>query len=222
MWLEQLEWVARILAAGLCGLAVGAEREHLHKEAGLRTHMLVAMGAALLMVVSKYGFFDLAAFGHSDIRVDASRVAAQIVSGIGFLGAGMILIRGKSITGLTTAAGLWMVAGIGMALGAGMYAVGAASTLMVLLVQIVLRTHNGWVRGGRTAQLTVRGIGTPTTQRIIDELQRRGLQTEELRTRAHEDGAISLHAQLTLTKKQSAPELTAALLQLEGVTSVEL
>lgn len=115
----------RLLIALLLGGAIGIEREYRSKDAGFRTHFLVALGSALFCIVSQYGFgFDLK---------DSSRVAAQVVSGIGFLGAGTIIFQRNMVRGLTTAAGLWVTAAIGLTCGTGMYAVAAIATAMVLL-----------------------------------------------------------------------------------------
>ncbi|MCR5710667.1 MAG: MgtC/SapB family protein [Bacteroidales bacterium] len=121
-----IEWnlILRILAAGLLGGLIGFEREVRAKEAGLRTHFLVALGAALFMVISQFAFNG---------RFDAARVAAQVVSGIGFIGAGVIIFQKNAVRGVTTAAGLWVAAAIGLACGAGMYDIAAASTLMALM-----------------------------------------------------------------------------------------
>ena len=118
--IDELEYMLRIAIAALCGGIIGFERSRMRKEAGLRTHIIVAVGAALLMVVSKYGFTDI--LDTPGIRVDGSRVAANVITGISFLGAGVIFVRDVSIKGLTTAAGLWSMAGVGLAIGAGMYA----------------------------------------------------------------------------------------------------
>ncbi|ABS22466.1 MgtC/SapB family protein [Bacillus cytotoxicus] len=133
-----LDFVLRIGVAGLLGAMVGIEREIRSKEAGLKTHFLVAVGSALIMVVSKYAFSDIMLEEH--ISLDPSRVAAQVVSGVGFLGAGTIIIQKHAVKGLTTAAGLWATAGIGLAIGAGMYAVGIGATILVLIgLEIVSR-----------------------------------------------------------------------------------
>ena len=116
--------ITRIVIAGLLGGIIGAEREFRAKIAGTRTHLLVAVGAALMMIVSRYGF---------DGQGDPGRVAAQIVSGIGFIGAGAIMVNRKAVHGLTTAAGIWVSAGIGMAVAAGMYAIGIATTVISLV-----------------------------------------------------------------------------------------
>lgn len=130
------EFLLRLVLAGLCGMLIGLERQNRLKEAGIRTHLLVAVGACLAALVSKYGFFDL--MGSDFIKLDPSRVAASIVTGVGFLGAGMISVHRYSVTGLTTAAGMWVTASIGMALGCGMYVTGFLSTALVLLAQVLL------------------------------------------------------------------------------------
>ena len=130
------EFLLRLVLAGLCGMLIGLERQNRLKEAGIRTHLLVAVGACLAALVSKYGFFDL--MGSDFIKLDPSRVASSIVTGVGFLGAGMISVHRYSVTGLTTAAGMWVTASIGMALGCGMYVTGFLSTALVLLAQVLL------------------------------------------------------------------------------------
>lgn len=124
--------ILRLLLAGFLGALIGAEREYRAKVAGTRTHLLVAIGAALMMIVSRYGF---------EGQGDPSRVAAQIVSGIGFIGAGAIMVNKHAVHGLTTAAGIWVAAGIGMAIAAGLYAVGIASTVLSLVGLEVF----GWI-----------------------------------------------------------------------------
>ncbi len=127
----EIEYILRILLAAALGFAVGFERKMRYKEAGIRTHTIVAIGACLIMLVSKYGFSDINEY-------DSSRVAAQIVSGIGFLGAGMILYKREALSGLTTAAGIWATAGVGMCVGAGMYILSVTSTLLIIILQCIL------------------------------------------------------------------------------------
>ena len=128
---EEAIYLVRILYAVALGFAIGFERKLRFKEAGIRTHTIVCAGSALIMVVSKYAFSDSPDF-------DASRVAAQIVSGIGFLGAGMIIYRRQAVHGLTTAAGVWATAGVGMAAGGGLYLVSAGATVILIAVQCIL------------------------------------------------------------------------------------
>lgn len=145
--------ILRLVAAALCGIAIGLERELRAKEAGVRTHFLVCFGSALFMVVSVYGFLSMTdptlveatskintlARAQDFRRFDQARIAAQIVSGIGFIGAGTIMVNRGNITGLTTAAGLWVVAGIGMAIGCGLYVIGGVATVFVLIGLELLR-----------------------------------------------------------------------------------
>lgn len=138
-WLSQLEFVARLLLSCLCGIGIGYERQNRLKVAGVRTHLIVALAASLIMIVSKYGFSDL--LGAQGVALDPSRIAAQIVSGVGFLGVGIIFVRKGEVSGLTTAAGIWATAGVGMALGAGLYVIGMVATVMIVLVQIILHKN---------------------------------------------------------------------------------
>ena len=133
------ELLLRIVIATFCGMLLGLERTKRFKEAGIRTYLLVACCSALVMIVSKYGFADTALSGFPGAKeADGARLAAQVVSGIGFLGAGMIFRNDNKVTGLTTAAGMWSTAGIGLAIGAGMYAIGLFSTVFILLLQFIL------------------------------------------------------------------------------------
>ena len=121
---EFAEMVLRLALAGVLGGVIGAEREYRGKVAGTRTHLLVALGSALMLLVSRYGFSDPG---------DSGRVAAQIVSGIGFIGAGAIMVDRQYVHGLTTAAGIWVAAGIGMATAAGLYGLAIATTILALI-----------------------------------------------------------------------------------------
>lgn len=137
--MAQLDCCLRMILAAFCGGLIGFERKSKAKSAGIRTHALIAIGAAMAMVVSKYGFFDLLQITHSNWGLDPSRIAAQVVSGIGFLGAGTIFISRNSniINGLTTAAGIWVTGAIGMAYGSGLYGVGAVGTFFVIIAEIL-------------------------------------------------------------------------------------
>lgn len=142
---EQLEFVLRLLVAGGCGAFIGYERNNRLKEAGVRTHLLVSLASCLMMIISKYGFFDVIGNG---VQLDPSRIAAGIVTGVGFLGAGMIFVRktGQTVTGLTTSAGIWATVGVGMAIGGGMYFVGVIATLIIILAQIFLHKNFRFMR----------------------------------------------------------------------------
>lgn len=130
--LSQMEWLFRIILACILGVVIGFERKNRNKLIGVRTHAVVAFTAALMMIVSKYGFSDVASY-------DAARIAAQIVSGVGFLGAGIIFVKDKnSVSGLTTAAGLWATAGVGMCTGSGLWLLAICSVILLLFLQEVL------------------------------------------------------------------------------------
>ena len=126
-----IEFVIRLVVAGAMGALVGLDREYRAKEAGNRTHFLVSLGSALIMIVSQYGFTEV--LGKEGIGLDPSRIAAQVVSGIGFIGAGTIILNKQIVRGLTTAAGIWATAGIGLAIGAGMYGLGVSATILTLI-----------------------------------------------------------------------------------------
>lgn len=132
MLLSHTEVLIRLLVAAALSSLVGLEREHLLWAAGIRTHMLVSVGACLFMLVSAFGFSDSLSADH--VVLDPSRAAAQVVSGIGFLGAGAILARGEIVRGLTTAASIWSVAAIGLAVGGGLFFAAAASTVIILVI----------------------------------------------------------------------------------------
>ena len=126
-----VDFMLRLLVAGILGAIIGLDREYRAKEAGYRTHFLVSLGSALIMIVSQYGFQEI--IKESSVTLDPSRVAAQVVSGIGFIGAGTIIFQKQIVRGLTTAAGIWATAGIGLAVGAGMYTIGIAATVLTLV-----------------------------------------------------------------------------------------
>ncbi|MBE7047772.1 MAG: MgtC/SapB family protein [Ruminococcaceae bacterium] len=138
-----LHFILRLLVACVCGIVIGIERKSRAKEAGIRTHCIVACAAALMMIISKYAYEDMTG---SLIKLDPSRVASGVASGVGFLGAGMIYVHKRTISGLTTAAGIWATAGVGLTIGAGMYVLGLSATLIVLLVQLILHTNAKWLQ----------------------------------------------------------------------------
>ncbi len=132
------ELVIRLLIAAILGGLIGWDRERKDGVAGLRTHMLVCVGSSLMMIVSAFGFKDI--LGQPSVVLDPSRIAAQVISGIGFLGAGTILfLRPQIVRGLTTAAGLWSVAGVGLAVGGGLYLAAVAATIIIFVILAILK-----------------------------------------------------------------------------------
>ena len=136
-----MDFFLRIILAGVCGAVIGIERTRRYKEAGIRTHVIVCCGAALVMIVSKYGFADLVNENRELILgtkgADPARLAAQVVNGIGFLGAGVIFRQGASVKGLTTAAGIWVTGAIGLSIGTGMIIQAVVTTLIIFVLQLL-------------------------------------------------------------------------------------
>lgn len=161
------ELILRIFVAGVLGGLIGFEREYRSKEAGLRTHFLVALGSALFMIISQYGFQGVQAG-----RFDVARVAAQVVTGIGFIGAGVIIFQKNSLRGLTTAAGLWVTAAIGLGCGGGMYIISTVATVLVLLVLEVMHYFLPQF-GEKSLTVTVVAGSKEALMGVIDALKER-------------------------------------------------
>ncbi len=191
-WYQEAVYIFRILLSGVCGILVGLERKNRSKEAGIRTHFVVACGAALIMIISKYAFFDVIsgeAFSGADIRLDPSRVASTIASGIGFLGAGMIFVQKNTVKGLTTAAGIWTTSGIGMAIGSGMYILGVSVTFIILIAQLILHLNFRRLRNTKTKLLTVKDVCEEGYQQYIsDEFQKNKISIRETSIESSQDG----------------------------------
>lgn len=177
-WQMMLELMLRVVAAGICGAIVGFERTKRLKEAGLRTHCVVAIASCLMMIISKYGFADLALYDAAGNLIndgffagtkgaDPSRIASQIVSGVGFLGAGVIFKNGNVVRGITTAAGIWATAGIGMAFGSGMYILGVFVTLFIMIVQIILHRFPVGNDALNTSEIKILMKDTPASREMI-------------------------------------------------------
>ena len=187
--LQQWCYVLRMIIAGCCGFVIGLERKNRSKEAGVRTHAVVACASALMMVISKYGFSDTAANIAGMRGADGARIAAQVVSGIGFLGAGMIFVHKNTITGLTTAAGVWATAGVGLAIGAGMYVVGICAAIIIVLTQIILHGNFRWLKPIKQKKLIVKGVDVADFQRhTINLLHEAGINIADVSAEKTEDG----------------------------------
>jgi putative Mg2+ transporter-C (MgtC) family protein len=174
----QTSILLKLLLAAFLGGLVGIEREIHGRPAGFRTHLLVTLGACLMSVVSEHYFIKFMDFDSSSaLRLDPGRVAAQIVTGIGFLGAGVILKEGTSVHGLTTAACLWVAAGIGMAIGVGLYLPGMFVTLLSLLSLLVLKRLERFIKKDRYRTLTVTAAeGAVNRETLVDILKNHGLR----------------------------------------------
>jgi putative Mg2+ transporter-C (MgtC) family protein len=209
-----------VVAAALTG-AIGLERELRERSAGLRTHMLVGVGSALFTIVSAYGFNSFLQSGAAVVRADPSRVAAQIVTGIGFLGAGAIIRQGPNIRGLTTAAALWVVAAIGMAAGAGYYAAALLGTGVVLFGLWPLRLAEGYIvarrRPGGRLEIDLRADVPLAPVLAVLETRRAKVRRIHLE---EEDDSRELRIEVQLPASVSGRELVDSLSQLNEVTAV--
>jgi putative Mg2+ transporter-C (MgtC) family protein len=218
-WDESLLRLA--LAAALGGL-IGVEREIREREAGLRTHMLVALGSALFTIVSAYGFHAFLASGQSVVRADPTRIAAQIVTGIGFLGAGAIIRQGLSVRGLTTAATLWVVAAIGLAAGAGYYSAAVITTALVLVSLWPLRIaaykmlHRYRAEEGR---LLVELHAGTSPGPVIDEIEQSGVRIEPIVV-SQEGDRRRLELDVELPKQGNPATVVARIADVDDVVEV--
>ncbi|WP_455792027.1 MgtC/SapB family protein [Clostridium butyricum] len=168
LYLIQLDYLLRLFIAAVCGMAIGYERKNRMKEAGIRTHFIVAIGAALIMIISKYGFQDQ--IGWPNMSLDPSRIAAQVVTGVGFLGAGVIFMQKQTIVGLTTAAGVWVTAAIGLSIGSGLYFVGIAATVITILGQILLHGKIRFLSSPRTETLMLQIVDNPDSIKCLQDI----------------------------------------------------
>ncbi|KAB0637338.1 methyltransferase [Burkholderia stagnalis] len=217
--ISHLELMGRLLLAALLGSVVGIERERLNWAAGLRTHMLVCVGASLVMLVSIFGFEDVV--GRNGIVVDPSRVAAQVVSGIGFLGAGSILLRGEVVRGLTTAASLWAVAGIGLAAGGGMYmaAIGATAIVLVILAGVKPLERRFIAQRQQRRLRIVADRGGLTLDTLHDALGARRVRVKQFIVQQSDDdpGIDNVSVALSRTSHPEFVAICLTLQQLDGV-----
>jgi putative Mg2+ transporter-C (MgtC) family protein len=200
-----IDWnlILRLLLAGVMGGLIGLERELRAKEAGFRTHFIVALGSALFMIISQFAFSG---------RFDAARVAAQVVSGIGFIGAGVIIFQKNVVRGVTTAAGLWVAAAIGLACGAGMFDVaGAAALMTVLCLELLHFFHLRY--GEKVVDLTLKSQGNRDLLAVLDVLKAEGINVE-----TYSVFGSKVHLTVRLQQRNYVDMLRRLVERLEGFT----
>ncbi len=202
--MEIINWLIRIAVSCVCGFVIGMERKSRSKEAGIRTHFIVCMACCLVMIVSKYGFADLLGAGE---KADGARLAAQVVSGIGFLGAGIIFYKRDFLHGLTTAAGVWATAGIGLAIGSGMIIIGVIATVALVTMQIALHKPWKWTTTNVTHTLKVTAI--LETEDEVDQIKdlfsvKKFLQ---FKTSVDADGKITAKIELATVREIPPQEI---------------
>jgi putative Mg2+ transporter-C (MgtC) family protein len=220
--LSNLETLERLLAAAALGSLIGFERERLLWAAGIRTHMLVCVGACLFMIVSAFGFSTSITQEH--VVLDPSRVAAQVVSGIGFLGAGAILARGEIVRGLTTAASIWTVAAIGLAVGGGLYFAAVLSTTVILVILAGVKPlEEAYRNRNQTCRLvieTARGALTPEI--LKNALKIRNGQIKRFHARARDTDVDDLTVILARVSSNDIASLIPKIKTIGGVTKVNV
>jgi len=223
--LPTLNWdesLLRLALAALLGGLIGFEREMREREAGLRTHLLVSLGSALFTIVGAYGFHAFLDSGANVVRADPTRIAAQIVTGIGFLGAGAIIRQGLSVRGLTTAATLWVVAAVGLSAGAGYYSVAVITTALVLLALWPLRiiAYKMLIRfrveDGRL--LVALPAGQPPGE-VIDEIEKTGARIASLEV-SEEGDRRRLELDVLLPRDIPPARIVARIADLQDVVEV--
>ena len=218
---DNLEFFIRIVLAAILGALVGLERSKRQKEAGVRTHCIIACTSALFMILSKYAFVDLV--GVDGLRgADPARIAAQVVSGISFLGAGVIFKNGNSIRGLTTAAGMWGTAAVGMAIGAGMYWVGLIEAAVLVGIQIVLHRFPVGADALTTQEIVVEMTDSNELLARFDALVKshRGQITESSLTR--QNGILCMEVTAKLDPPITHEEALAFMKANDGVRRVSV
>ena len=215
-----LACVLRLALSCVLGAIIGLERSKRFKEAGVRTHIIVCCGAALCMIVSKYGFADLGGILDGSRTSDPARVAAQVVSGISFLGAGVIFKNGSTIRGLTTAAVLWFTAGVGLAVGAGMYLISIAATLMAFVLMIVLHRYaiGGDAYAANRLVFTVKN-GHEFNRSLTKQLEEWKAQVAESKINRRRDGTTEYDLTVRRREEISYDEMKAFMDEHEEIIS---
>ena len=223
--LPTLNWdesLLRLALAAVLGGLIGVERELREREAGLRTHLLVALGSALFTIVGAYGFNEFLNSGAPVVRADPTRIAAQIVTGIGFLGAGAIIRQGLSVRGLTTAATLWVVAAVGLAAGAGYYSVAVITTALVLIALYPLRliAYKIIVRfRPEDGRLLVQLPAGSSPGEVIDEVERLGARLASLDV-SQEGDRRRLELDVVLPRETNQTRVVTRIAELDNVLEV--
>ena len=222
---QYAEFFIRVLVACVCGAAIGYERSKRLKEAGIRTHIIVCCAAALTMIVSKYGFADLvteegtALYGTKG--TDPARLAAQVIGGVSFLGAGIIFRNGNSIKGLTTAAGIWATAGIGLAIGAGMYVIGVFSTAVVAAIQILMHKFTIGVDSMVVGRMHYVVSHSADFRKALNEyIEEHGMQILEVKIDLLEDGSAAYNLTLRMRHDVTVNDLSEFLESVGDVRGV--
>ena len=222
--LQYAEFLIRILVSCFCGACIGYERTKRLKEAGIRTHIIVCCAAALTMIISKYGFVDMnmeGAFFPGTHSTDPARLAAQIISGVSFLGAGIIFRNGNSVRGLTTAAGIWATAAIGLAIGAGMYVIGLIGTLIIAAIQIVMHRFTIGTDSMMVGTISCKTEQPTQFRKALDEyVARNKMQVLATKVKFSDDGSETYQFTLRMHVDTTVNDLLQFLESVENVKAI--
>lgn len=215
-------YFVRIILACICGGIIGIERQQRTKVAGTRTHMMIGLATALMMIISKYGFMDIAEIPGASL--DVSRVAAGIISGIGILGGG-IIFTGKQgyVSGITTAVGIWATIGVGMAFGAGMYVLGIGTTLIMVILQWALHKNLWIVKQPVKAQVSFRlDNDRQAYEKISNELERYKISMYQFKWERKSNNTFLLRCQVVIPAGFSRDDIVGIFTGMEEVETFEV
>jgi len=217
---DNIELTVRLVLACVLGGLIGIERERTKHPAGFRTHILVCVGSALVMlcnlfIYEKYRFM---------VNIDPARLGAQVISGIGFLGAGTILKEGATVKGLTTAASLWTVAGIGLSVGLGFYSGAAVATVLVLITLMLFSRFESYITGNKKyALLKIKSVDRPgQIGRIGTELGRSNIQIKDISMEPVDEGTILIKVRVNRLRNDFGSELMDSLSSIDGILYIEV
>ena len=209
-----------MLLACFCGSIIGLERSRRQKDAGIRTHMIVALGSALIMIVSKYGFMDIMHI--EGLRADASRIASNVVTGVGFLGAGVIFVRDVSIKGLTTAAGIWTTAGVGLAIGAGEYELGIAASIIMVVSQLILHRFFSKLENTANEFTVVVSDTKDSVKNFKEKLASMNISVAKCNITRNKDSTLTLDVTVKKSRTISMDEIMLLIEQNDSIISIDI
>lgn len=218
---EQGIYLLQLFLAGLCGFIIGGERQSKMKTAGVRTHVMVAIASALMMIISKYGFLDVVRI--DGMSCDPSRVAAGIITGIGILGGGLIFISKQgSVSGITTATGIWVTVGIGMAMGAGMYMLGFEATVLVLVAQLLLNGKSVHFKDAWRGQIVMEMENDEKKiEQMLENLHHKHMDIVHMKYEYQDKKRCRIRFAVTIGPEYSRQEIHAMLGSEENIISYE-
>ncbi len=219
-WMMQGVCLLRLLVAAFCGMIIGYERDSKLKMAGIRTHSIVALASALMMVISKYGFGDVL---NSGMNLDPSRVGAAVVTAVSFLGAGVIFTRNQNVKGLTTAAGLWATVGVGLAVGAGMYVIGITAAVMIILLQLLSHRNVPFAKSASVEEIVVKVSSEQDLEQFMERVfHSKKIEIVSVRIARAEDHYLFIKLAVSFPKDYKIENLLRLMQEEEEIQSIDV